>query len=92
MSGFGCAIGEGTAAAERLDEHADTFPIRVRQAYAKLPQMAASLPRQLVMTPIFDQSIFVKDAIENLIHEGATGLLLTGLMILVFLASPKATA
>src|SRR5258708_26606979 len=33
---------------------------------------------------VFDQSLFVKTAIETLLHEGAIGLLLTSLMILVF--------
>jgi multidrug efflux pump subunit AcrB len=50
------------------------------------------VPKNLVAKVVFDQSIFVKEAIENLIREGLTGLVLTGLMILVFLSSPKATA
>jgi len=48
-------------------------------------------PKELVAKVVFDQSVFVKTAIENLIHEGAIGLVLTGLMIFVFLGSPKAT-
>lgn len=48
-------------------------------------------PKQLITKVVFDQSVFVKTAIENLIHEGAIGLVLTGLMILIFLGSPKAT-
>ena len=36
--------------------------------------------------------IFVKVAIENLLHEGAIGLVLTGLMVLLFLGSMRATA
>jgi multidrug efflux pump subunit AcrB len=40
---------------------------------------------------VFDQSIFVKKAIETLLHEGAIGLVLTSLMILVFLGSFRAT-
>jgi HAE1 family hydrophobic/amphiphilic exporter-1 len=40
---------------------------------------------------VFDQSVFVKNAIENLVHEGAIGLILTGVMILVFLGSMRAT-
>ena len=35
--------------------------------------------------------MFVQDAIENLLHEGAIGLVLTGVMILVFLGSMRAT-
>lgn len=50
------------------------------------------VPKQLVTKVVFDQSIFVRSAIENLIHEGAIGLVLTGLMILIFLGSMRATA
>src|SRR6516225_232730 len=49
------------------------------------------VPKQLVTKVVFDQSVFVRAAIENLIHEGAIGLVLTGLMILLFLGSMRAT-
>jgi HAE1 family hydrophobic/amphiphilic exporter-1 len=49
------------------------------------------VPKQLVTKVVFDQSIFVRSAIENLIHEGAIGLVLTGVMILIFLGSMRAT-
>ena len=49
------------------------------------------VPRQLVTKVVFDQSVFVKNAIENLIHEGLIGLILTGAMILIFLGSMRAT-
>lgn len=50
------------------------------------------VPKQLIANVVFDQSKFVRSAIENLIHEGAIGLALTGIMILVFLGSMRATA
>jgi hydrophobic/amphiphilic exporter-1 (mainly G- bacteria), HAE1 family len=50
-----------------------------------------NVPKQLAPQVVFDQSVFVKAAIDNLIHEGAIGLVLTGIMILVFLGSPRAT-
>jgi HAE1 family hydrophobic/amphiphilic exporter-1 len=50
------------------------------------------VPKQLVAKVVFDQSLFVKKAIDNLLHEGAIGLVLTGLMILLFLGSMRATA
>ena len=50
------------------------------------------VPRQLVTKVVFDQSVFVRSAIKNLIHEGAIGLVLTGVMILIFLGSLRATA
>jgi len=49
------------------------------------------VPKQLIAKVVFDQSVFVRSAIENLIHEGTIGLLLTGVMILVFLGSMRAT-
>lgn len=59
-----------------------------------IKQRVASLvdvPRQLLARVLFDQSVFVRTAIENLVHEGAIGLVLTGVMILVFLGSMRAT-
>src|ERR1700744_1273187 len=52
----------------------------VKEVVSKL----LDVPKQLVTQVVFDQSIFVKSAIENLIHEGLIGLVLTGLMILLF--------
>src|SRR6185436_9556916 len=49
------------------------------------------VPKELVSRVVFDQSIFVKTAIETLLHEGALGLLLTSIMILIFLGSMRAT-
>jgi hydrophobic/amphiphilic exporter-1 (mainly G- bacteria), HAE1 family len=49
------------------------------------------VPKRLITEVVFDQSVFVRTAIETLIHEGAIGLVLTGLMILVFLGSMRAT-
>jgi HAE1 family hydrophobic/amphiphilic exporter-1 len=60
----------------------------IKEAVAHL----VDIPRTLVANVVFDQSLFVRNAIENLIHEGAIGLVLTGLMILIFLTSFRATA
>ena len=49
------------------------------------------VPDVLRTAVVFDQSIFVKTALENLLKEGGIGLVLTGLMILLFLGSPRAT-
>jgi multidrug efflux pump subunit AcrB len=59
----------------------------IKHAVANLLDM----PKQLVTKVVFDQSVFVRNAIENLIHEGAIGLVLTGVMILIFLGSMRAT-
>jgi multidrug efflux pump subunit AcrB len=60
----------------------------VKAAVARLFNVPSGLGTQVV----FDQSQFVKNAIETLLHEGAIGLALTSLMILVFLGSLRATA
>ena len=49
------------------------------------------VPEQLVTQVVFDQSVFVRNAIETLVHEGTIGLVLTGVMILIFLGSLRAT-
>ena len=49
------------------------------------------IPSQLKTSVVFDQSVFVKLAIKNLVKEATIGLVLTGLMILIFLGSPRAT-
>ncbi len=59
----------------------------IKEAVAHL----IDVPGQLVAKVVFDQSVFVRNAIENLIHEGLIGLVLTGVMILVFLGSLRAT-
>ena len=41
---------------------------------------------------LFDQSVFVKEAINTVLHEGLIGLVLTSIMILLFLGSLRATA
>ena len=63
----------------------------VSQIYAKLPQIASVLPPQLVMTPLFDQSIFVRAAVQGVIREGLIAACLTALMILLFLGSWRST-
>ena len=63
----------------------------VSQVYDKLPRIAATLPPQLVMTPLFDQSIFVRAAVQGVIREALIAACLTALMILLFLGSWRST-
>jgi len=53
----------------------------------KLDQMRAALPEQLAVTPINDQSIFVRAAVTGVAVEGVIAAALTSLMILLFLGS-----
>jgi multidrug efflux pump subunit AcrB len=49
------------------------------------------IPSVLKTNVVFDQSAFVKMAVKNVINEGAIGLCLTALMILLFLGNVRAT-
>jgi multidrug efflux pump subunit AcrB len=75
-----------------LKQGGDANTIEVVNGIERVISKLLDVPKQLVPEVVFDQSVFVKMAIENLIHEGAIGLLLTGVMILVFLGSGRATA
>ena len=58
-----------------------------------LPSIIARVPdnKDLKITPIFDQSIFVRAAVMGVVKEAAIAAALTGLMILVFLGSWRST-
>ncbi len=54
-------------------------------------QHLLDVPRNLVANVVFDQSQYVKTAVENVLREGGIGLVLTALMILIFLGSARGT-
>jgi multidrug efflux pump subunit AcrB len=49
------------------------------------------IPSVLKTNVVFDQSVFVKIAVKNVINEGTIGLCLTALMIFLFLGNVRAT-
>jgi len=75
-----------------LKQGGDTNTIAVVNGIREALKNLVDVPKELVTRVVFDQSVFVKTAIKNLINEGAIGLVLTGLMILLFLGSMRATA
>jgi multidrug efflux pump subunit AcrB len=56
-----------------------------------LPEIRAAAPKDLKITPLFDQSVFVSSAINDVLREGAIAAVLTGMMILLFLGSWRST-
>ena len=61
---------------------------RVRKA---LPQIAATLPQELQIKQLFDQSVFVSSALDGVMREGIIAASLTAAMILLFLGSWRST-
>ena len=74
-----------------LKQGGDTNTIAVVDGVKQAIQNLFDVPPELVARTVFDQSLFVKRAVETLLHEGALGLVLTSLLILVFLGSMRAT-
>src|SRR5712692_914689 len=56
-----------------------------------LPRVAQTLPAELKILPLSDQSIFVRGSVNGVIREAIIAACLTGLMILLFLGSWRST-
>ena len=63
----------------------------VKQVRAMLPQIAATLPPELKIEPISDQSLFVSAAVSGVIREAIIAACLTAIMILLFLGTWRST-
>src|ERR1051325_774323 len=74
-----------------MKQGGDANTIAVVDGMREAVQHLFDVPKELVTRVAFDQSAFVKTAIETLLHEGGIGLFLTSLLILVFLGSMRAT-
>src|SRR5580693_6764340 len=69
----------------------DSNTIQVVDDVRALVKKLFDLPAQLKTDIVFDQSVFVRQALNTVVHEGLMGLGLTSLMILLFLGSLRAT-
>ncbi|MGA2552893.1 MAG: efflux RND transporter permease subunit [Burkholderiaceae bacterium] len=56
-----------------------------------LPRAAQTLPEEMKIQPLFDQSVFVKAAIEGVVREALIAALLTAALILLFLGNWRST-
>ena len=74
-----------------LKQGGDTNTIDVVNGVQKLLGHLYDIPKQMKADLLFDQSVFVKEAIKTVMHEGLTGLVLTSIMILLFLGNLRAT-
>ena len=63
----------------------------IKSVFDKLPLIKSQLPPNLVITPLSDQSIFVRGAITGVVREAIIAACLTAIMILVFLGSWRST-
>jgi hydrophobic/amphiphilic exporter-1 (mainly G- bacteria), HAE1 family len=84
--------GQKSVYAPILKQGGDTNTIVVVNGIRKAIQTLRDIPAQLHTHVVFDQSVFVKQAISTVLREGGIGLFLTAVMILLFLGSMRATA
>jgi len=75
-----------------MKQGGDTNTIQVVNGIQDMLGKLFDIPNELERAVVFDQSVFVKEAIWTLLEEGLIGLVLTSLMILIFLGSLRATA
>jgi multidrug efflux pump subunit AcrB len=61
---------------------------RVKQV---LPKIMSTVPPELKMDLLFDQSLFVRASINDVVREAIIAAILTGIMILIFLGSWRST-
>jgi multidrug efflux pump subunit AcrB len=63
----------------------------VRRIRNTLPEVMPTLPPEYHLDLLFDQSIFVRAAVDGVVKEGLTAAALTAVMILLFLGSWRST-
>ena len=74
-----------------MKQGGDSNTIAVVDGVRKTVTHLVDVPPAMKTAVVFDQSRFVRTAIETLLHEGGIGLFLTCVMILMFLGSLRAT-
>ncbi len=84
--------GQRSAYIPIMKQGGDTNTIAVVDGVRQLIKHLYDIPQQMKTSIVFDQSVYVKEAIHTVLHEGLLGLILTSLMILIFLGSFRATS
>jgi HAE1 family hydrophobic/amphiphilic exporter-1 len=84
--------GQKSAYIPVMKQGGDSNTIAVVNGVRELIKHLYDIPKQMVTSIVFDQSVYVKEAIDTVLHEGFLGLILTSLMILIFLGSFRATS
>jgi hydrophobic/amphiphilic exporter-1 (mainly G- bacteria), HAE1 family len=83
--------GQRSAYIPIMKQGGDTNTIAVVDGVRQLIKHLYDIPKQMKTAIVFDQSVYVKEALKTVLHEGIIGLILTSAMILIFLGSFRAT-
>jgi len=74
-----------------LKQGGDTNTIQVVNGVRNVIGHLFDIPKEMSADLLFDQSVFVKEAINTVFHETLIGLALTSILILLFLGNFRAT-
>jgi CzcA family heavy metal efflux pump len=80
----------GTLLSIMKNSGASTLDI-VKEIKGRLPRIAETLPQELQIKTLFDQSLFVRGSIYGVLREAAIAAILTAMMILLFLGDWRPT-
>jgi CzcA family heavy metal efflux pump len=72
------------------NSNASTLNI-IREIKDRLPRIAETLPQDVTIKTLFDQSLFVRGSIQGVLREAAVAAALTAIMILLFLGDWRPT-
>jgi multidrug efflux pump subunit AcrB len=84
--------GQKSAYIPIMKQGGDTNTIEVVNGVKSLIGHLYDIPAQMTAELLFDQSVFVKEAIRTVFDETLMGLALTSIMILLFLGNVRATS
>lgn len=85
LTGFALVNGKRSVFLPVIKKASSSTLEAVKNLRAALPMLENQLPEDVKMSYEFDQSKYIENAVDNLVHEGLLGALFTGLMILFFL-------
>lgn len=83
--------GERSVYLSVMKQGGDSNTISMADGVRQIVRHLVDVPRAMKTQVVFDQSRFVRTAIDTLLREGGIGLFLTAVMILIFLGSLRAT-
>jgi multidrug efflux pump subunit AcrB len=75
-----------------MKQGGDTNTLEVVDSVKRLTHHLYDIPKQMTASVVFDQSVYVREAIHTVLHEGLMGLVLISIIILLFLGSLRATS
>ncbi len=89
VTGYALVNGKRTVYLPVIKKSSASTLAAINNIKQAVPRLQSYLPKDVKIDFVFDQSDYIENSLNNLIHEGILGALLTGLMILLFLGDTR---